>query len=207
MSGHSGYTGTKVRFVPHSEHPASHEPYSSKQTGINIMNIESMANYAEVIGGIAVIVSLIYVGVQIRSNTSTVRSAATQSVHEAFATWYRMLAADANLTQLVTDGLRDYSSLSETDKGRFVATFMAFLSCSQDAFIKWREDSLSAELWMGWELIMMNLVSAPGGKDFWSERGYCFGDEFQNHVENIIMKRRPHKNAKPLGAFSIGGSS
>ena len=56
------------------------------------MNIEIMANYAEVIGGIAVIVSLIYVGVQIRANTTTVRSAATQSVHEAYATWYRMLA-------------------------------------------------------------------------------------------------------------------
>lgn len=171
------------------------------------MNIESMANYADVIGGIAVIVTLIYVGIQIRSNTNTVRSAAAQSVHEAFAIWYRMVAADATLAQLVTDGLRDYSSLSETDKARFVSTFMAFLSCSQDAFIKWREGSLSAELWMGWELVMMNLVSAPGGKDFWSERSYLFGEEFRNHVENVIMKRRPHPNAKPMGAFSIERSS
>ena len=171
------------------------------------MNIESMANYADVIGGIAVIVSLIYVGIQIRSNTNTARSAPAQSVHEAFATWYRMLASDAALAQLVIDGLRDYSSLSETDKARFVSTFMAFIPCAQDAFIKWREGSLSAELWMGWELVMMNLVSAPGGKDFWSERGYVFGEEFRNHVENVIMKRKPHPKAKPQGAFSIDDSS
>lgn len=171
------------------------------------MNIESMANYADVIGGIAVIVSLIYVGIQIRANTNKVRSAAAQSVHEAFATWYRMLASDAALAQLVTDGLRDYSSLSETDKARYVSACMALISCSQDAFIKWREGSLSAELWTGWELVMMNLVSTRGGKDFWSERAYLFGEGFRSHVENVIMKRKPHPNAKPMGAFSIGGSS
>jgi hypothetical protein len=171
------------------------------------MNIESIANYADVISGIAVIVSLIYVGVQVRSNTNTARSAAAHSVHEAYATWYRMLASDAALAQLVTDGLRDYSSISEVDKARFVCTFMAFISCSQDAFIKWREGSLSAELWMGWELVMMNLVSAPGGKDFWNERSYLFGQEFRSHVENVIMNRKPHPNAKPMGAFSIEGSS
>jgi len=103
--------------------------------------------------------------------------------------------------------LRDYSALSETDKARLVSTFMAFLSCSQDAYLKWREGSLSPELWSGWELVMMNLVHAPGGRDFWDERGYLFGDAFRDHVENHIMKREPHPRAKPLGAFSIADPS
>jgi hypothetical protein len=30
-------------------------------------------------------------------------------------------------------------------------------------------------LWMGWELLIMNLVSSPDGKEFWKERGYLFG--------------------------------
>lgn len=106
--------------------------------------------------------------------------------------------------ELVANGLRDYSSLNETDKARFVATFMAFLSYSQDAYIKWREGALSAKLWQGWELVMMNLVNAPGGKDFWAERGYLFGDRFRQHLENDIMQRTPHPRAMPMGAFSIG---
>ena len=168
------------------------------------MTIQDLGSIGELVAAIATVATLVYLAIQIRSNTYAVRSAAAQSVHEAFATWYRMLAADAALAQLVTDGLRDYASLSETNKARFVATFMAFLSYSQDAFIKWREGSLSADLWLGWELVMMNLVNAPGGKDFWGERGYLFGDEFRDHVENDIMKRKPNPNAKPMGAFSIG---
>jgi len=171
------------------------------------MTFQDLGNIGEFVAALATVATLVYLAIQIRSNTNAVRSAATQSVHEAFATWYRMLAADSTLSQLVTNGLRDYSCLSETDKARFIATFMAFLSCSQDAFIKWKEGSLSHELWMGWELVMMNLVNAPGGKEFWNERGYLFGDMFRDHVENDIMKRTPHPRAKPMGAFSIGQSS
>jgi hypothetical protein len=118
-----------------------------------------------------------------------------------------MLAADAGLAQLTTNGLRDYSSLSEVERARFVATFMAFLSCSQDAFIKWREGALSPELWSGWELVLMNLVLPPGGQAFWKERGYLFGEEFRDHVENDIMRRKPHVSARPMGAFPIAEST
>jgi len=168
------------------------------------MTIQDLSAIGEIVGAIATVATLIYLAIQIRENTKAVQSAAAQSVHEAFATWYRMLAADPVLSQVVTDGLRDYASLSETNKARFVATFMAFLSCSQDAFIKWREGSLPAELWCGWELVMMNLVIAPGGREFWTERGYLFGEDFRRHVENDLMKRKPHAKAKPMGAFSIG---
>jgi hypothetical protein len=86
-------------------------------------------------------------------------------------------------------------------------TFMAFLSYSQDAYMKWREGSLPAELRNGWELVIMNLVNALGGTDFWDDRGYLFGDEFRHHIESDIRKRKPHPRAKPGGAFSIGDTN
>lgn len=168
------------------------------------MTIQDLGSIGEIVGAIATVASLIYLAVQIRANTQTARSAAAQSVHEAFATWYRMLAADADLSQIAVNGLRDYEALSESERARFVATFMAFLSCSQDAFIKWREGSLSLELWSGWELVMMNLLIPPGGRAFWQERGYLFGKEFGDYVENHVMKQVPHPKSKPMGAFSIG---
>jgi hypothetical protein len=36
------------------------------------------------------------------------------------------------------------------------------------------------------------------------ERAFMFGEEFRRYVENDLMKREPHPDAKPLGAFSIG---
>jgi hypothetical protein len=36
------------------------------------------------------------------------------------------------------------------------------------------------------------------------KRRYLFGEEFRRHVEDDLMKRTPHPDARPMGAFSIG---
>jgi len=168
------------------------------------MNLNDLANIGQVIGAVAVVVSLFYVAHQIRQNTNAVRSATVQAVHEHFAKWYQLVAADAELSKIVATGLRDHGSLSEQERVRFIATFMSFLSYSQNAFLKWREKLLAPPLWMGWELVIMNLVCAPGGKAFWKDRGYMFGEEFRRHVEDDLMKREPHPEARPMDAFTIG---
>jgi len=167
------------------------------------MTIGDLGSLGEFVGAIATVATLIYLAIQIRSNTRAVQSAAAQAVHENYATWYQLLASDSELSQVTVNGLRDYSSLSEAEKAQFVSVFMAFLSYSQNAYIKWREGALSADLWKGWELLMMNLFGAPGGAEFWKERGYIFGDDFQKYVESKIMNQPPDPRAKPLGAFPI----
>jgi hypothetical protein len=168
------------------------------------MNLNDLANLGQIIGALAVVMSLFYVAHQIRQNTNAVRSSAAQVVHEHFASWYQLLAADAELSQVAVNGLQHYALLSERDKARFIATFMAFLSYSQNAFLKWRQGLLAPSLWLGWEQLIMNLAGSPGGKAFWKERAYLFGEEFRRHVEDDLMKRTPHPDAKPMGAFPIG---
>ena len=168
------------------------------------MSLNDLANIGQVIGAIAVVVSLIYVALQIRQNTSAIRSATAQSVHEHFADWYQTFATDPSLSDVGVKGLKDYGSLLESEKARFVSTFMAFLSYGQNAFLKWRQGLLSPSLWLGWEQVLMNLLGAPGGKSLWKERAYLFGEEFRRYVEDDLMKRTPHPDAKPLGAFSLG---
>jgi hypothetical protein len=168
------------------------------------MNLNDLANLGQIVGAVGVMVTLVYVALQIRQNTNAVRAATAQTVHEHFASWYHLLASDDSLSQVVIDGLKDYGSLSEKDKARFVAMVMAFLSYSQNAFLKWRQGMLEPSLWLGWEQVIMNLTGSPGGRAFWKERAYLFGEEFRRHVEDDLMKRTPHPDAKPLGVFPIG---
>lgn len=171
------------------------------------MNWDAVQAIAELIAAFGVLASLVYVGNQIRQNTQAVRSATAQAVHDNYAAWYQGYANDPVLMKIAVDGLRDYRALGEVEKGQFIALFMQFLSYSQNAFFQWREGALSPDLWSGWELLMMNLVSAPGGKEFWLERGYVFGEAFRGYVEEVIMKREPHPRARPLGAFAIGDAA
>jgi hypothetical protein len=57
------------------------------------MSLHELANLGQIIGGLAVVISLIYVAYQIRQNTNAVRSATAQTVHEHFSNWYNLIAA------------------------------------------------------------------------------------------------------------------
>ena len=166
-------------------------------------NLDKTHKIGELAAAIAVVLSLLFVGLEIRQNSATVQNAAAQAVHENFAAWYTSAQSDADLLALSTKGMRDYSSLSEIEKAQFIAMFMAFSLHTQDAFFKRKEESLSPELFRGWEYVSMNFFSTPGGKAFWDERGYMFADDFQDYIVNDIMAREPHPMARPWGAFEI----
>jgi len=62
------------------------------------MTIFELGALGEFVGSIAVVGTFIYLALQIRANTHAVHSAAAQSVHENFATWYKLLAGDPELS-------------------------------------------------------------------------------------------------------------
>src|SRR5438045_8777415 len=111
------------------------------------MKLNYLANLGQIIGAVAVVISLFYVASQIRQNTNAVRSATAQTVHEHFAKWYHLVAADDEISHIVAKGLRDYGSLSEKERVRFIASFMAFLSFSQNAFLIWGEWLVRVARW------------------------------------------------------------
>ncbi len=168
-----------------------------------MLSLEKTHKLAELTAAVAVVISLIFVGFEVRQNTTAVQSAAAQSVHENFAAWYASVQGDPDLLEITIKGMRDYTSLSATEKAQFIAVFMSFSSHTQNAFYKWTEGSLTPELWRSWEFVSMNFFSTPGGKAFWNERNYMFADAFQRYVEEDLMTREPHSKARPWGAFEI----
>ena len=171
------------------------------------MNWDAIGAVGELFGAIAVLVTLIYLTTQIKHNTLALKSSAAQAVHENFANWYSSAQGDPILLAVSIKGMRDYSSLSEIEKSQFVAMFMAFSSHTQNAYDKWQEESLTPELWRGWEYVSMNFFSTPGGNEFWKERSYMFADAFQSYIQNDLMNREPHPSSRPFGAENVFESS
>ena len=82
------------------------------------MPIDQLANYAEVFGAIAVIVSLLYVAMQIRANTREQRHRARYDQFEIQTSVYNMIS-DADTAQLFLKANQDYESLSDEERIRF----------------------------------------------------------------------------------------
>lgn len=167
------------------------------------MSLEDLSYIASIIAAFGVMGSLIFVGLQVRSSTAATSAAAAAAVHNNFAEFYKSVQGDPVLMNLTLRGLRDYDSLTETEKGQISSFFMAFNLHMQDAYYKWKDGSLSPELFRGWELVSMNMFGLPGGRNFWSIRGYLFSEAYQNFVNEDLMKRPVQENIQPFGAFSL----
>ena len=72
------------------------------------MNLESLANFGEFIGGIGVILSLIYVALQIRHNTASRRTETYARTLERMSVIQQQLAKDHDFTKMYNTGLEDY---------------------------------------------------------------------------------------------------
>ena len=167
------------------------------------MSLNDLANLGQIIGAIAVVVSLFYVAHQIRQNTYAVRSPPLKpcmSTLRSGTIWSPRMLRFPKLSRTDCVIMHRFRNRRE-----FVSSRPSWrsLSYSQNAFLKWHEGLLASPLWRGWELVIMNLVCAPGGKAFWKDRSYMFGDQFRGYVEDDLMKREPHPDAKPMGAFPI----
>ena len=166
------------------------------------MTLADIAALGNLVSGIAVVGSLIFVGLQTRQNAHAVRSSTAQAIHDNYANWYLSMAENTSALATSLKGFVDYDGLSSVEKAQFISTFMAFTSHSQNAFYQWRDGDLPQRLWIGWEALMGNIFLTSGGQAFWKERSFVFGEDFQAHVK-LLMSRRPNPMAKAFGVVPL----
>ena len=92
------------------------------------MNLQDWSNVAQVIGALAVVISLVYVGFQVKRNTSAVRSATSQAVHNNHANWYMSMVGAAipapdEQNALLTTGLGAGDGLLVVPAGSILAAY------------------------------------------------------------------------------------
>jgi len=82
------------------------------------MDITTLAAWGEFVGGIAVVVSLIYLASQIRQNSKLLRASATSTTAQLHMASNEMIAQDPEVSRLFFEGAADLDSLSEADQQR-----------------------------------------------------------------------------------------
>jgi hypothetical protein len=92
-----------------------------------ILTYDALGNIGDFIGGIGVVVTLIYLAGQIRQNTRSVQVSAFHAAQRDVADILDSVASDPELTRIFFDGNRDYESLSRDDRRRYALCITSFL--------------------------------------------------------------------------------
>ena len=84
------------------------------------MDLAQLANLGEFVGGIAVLVTLVYLVIQLRQGNVNARAAARQSLIENWSDIQFGLAHRPELLDLLGRGIADFDALPDAEKTQFV---------------------------------------------------------------------------------------
>jgi hypothetical protein len=140
----------------------------------------------EMLGGMAVIVSLIYLSFQVRQNTRALRASSTESVVASLRDWMRPLILDPDTARLFRTGVEgEWQSFSPDDRARFLHMLFGYLKTFENVHYQYRQGTLEPDLWEGWYNILSAYVMSPGVKAYWKTRRNAFSPQFRVLVESI----------------------
>ncbi len=156
------------------------------------MNITELGSIGELVGGVAVIGSLIYLALQVRQTNDRARQTfelergqANREMSGHFAEILRDLQ-EPELMTLVQRGMDDWTRLSGPDQGRLYAWVGRFHIHALSAFLA-RDQGLMdedfANVWTDW---YVSFLKSPGLRNWWEQTRSTHHPGFVDHVESRL---------------------
>ena len=131
--------------------------------GIYSMNWQAIGAIGEVLGGLAVFISLLYLAMQIRSSRRSDQIVVAADAASAVDQWLGQIVRDENLYVLYRRGLIDYDSLSREEKGRFALLILQYLRRLEAVWFHHEAGTISASYWNSLVAALVLSLSAEGG--------------------------------------------
>lgn len=156
------------------------------------MTIEQLGSLGEFIAAIAVLISLVYVGYQVKQNTVELRQAAFRDVYQAYSNLRRSIYSNPELLSLLT---RSRSTAVEdiTEEERLLldnyfteqlwTTVQLWLMVSRGA-LEYSDSS--------WQLTVESILTdmdSPAFREYWSRLKGIFPESFTREMDRFIRAR------------------
>jgi hypothetical protein len=165
------------------------------------MTIEQFGSIGEVVGAIATVATLLYLAVQIRQNTRTVRSASISSYVQASGNVMTMLAENAEVCDLYYKGLESPNLLTDSERRRFYVTIGNYIMWLLQADQMTSEGTLPHGLAHQYATQLEWLVCQPGFQLWFEHWGDTLPPDFQKKITDA---KNSGIAAGRFGIFSEG---
>jgi len=115
------------------------------------VDLDSLAKLSELVGGVVLVISLVYLAYQLRQNTQSLRSENYARVLERMSTVQAQLSMDPELHHMFMVGAEDPARLSRADRIRFSWALYELFGAGEFMFHQAREGALPPAVWARWE--------------------------------------------------------
>lgn len=156
------------------------------------MKAKKLRGLLDLAGGGAVLIGLVFVGLELRQNTEAVEAASLQSQTDASTEFLLLIASDDELARIWLGASNDPDQLSEIDSLRFFFISRARWLRMQNAYLQWRRGTLIDEDWLIYDGLICK--AGTGGairfQATWDEHQIALTPSFVDFVDNCWSDSR-----------------
>ena len=149
------------------------------------MSWDAINAISQSISSIAVVVSVLYLAVQLRSSTRVARVAAMDTAAAALRDVTKPFMENAELGRVWRTGLENLAALSPEDQARFFHAAHQFLKALETIHYHYVYGLLDTQLWEGWRELLHHYVGTPGIHFYLSRRGAVFSERFRKFIAEL----------------------
>ena len=132
------------------------------------VNWDAVSAYSEVIGAIAVVISLVYLALQIRQNTRAIRGSTLDAIT---AHMQEELRWSSEMPGVFRKALDDPESLTFEESWQLSEWVTAAFTARQNEFHQFRQGLLDEDVWEASENIIRLLMGMQWVQNWWREYG------------------------------------
>ena len=154
------------------------------------LKLSEWASIAEIIGAIAVVASLFYVGYQIKRNTEVSLAANRQSIATR-AQELALYSTNAGIHKLIFATESDSTQLSELEHDRLIGYVGALLRTTEEAYLLYRDGMLDEEYWVTRANVMLTILRSARTRNIYyktRDGGFYTGD-FVSWVDKALLEK------------------
>ncbi|MFT4563214.1 MAG: hypothetical protein ACI9BW_002968 [Gammaproteobacteria bacterium] len=148
------------------------------------MNWEAISAVGEILGATGVIVSLVYLATQIKTQNQESRLAAMHEISVGFRDATSRIT-EGDLADIWVRSLKDYDGLEESERLKLIIAITAIIRAWEEAFIQHQTGHLETRIWQTITKYHGFILGSIPVARVWEIRKAYFDDQFREYVDNM----------------------
>ena len=150
------------------------------------LTLSQLADLGELIGGLAVVASLVYLALQIRQNTRTVRGSTLHLNTDLWASLFLRLA-EPDIARAYVAGMAGRPDMKPLHYTQFFFICRAMFLGYENQYYQVRQGVLDRETYEAYQrAIATQFLAFPGFRIWWQQSRSVFSPAFAEHIDAMV---------------------
>ena len=165
------------------------------------LTLEQAYYIGELVASFVVLISLVYMAIQLRQNTNAIRLGTAHAVAEEFREMFALGASTQGILDCLIVAAREPVELSGAEKARYYNFSSNFMLAYQNAYLQKEKGALEDEHWEGMTRMMIDYTNVPGFKEYWRNRKHWTSNSFQQFMDTEIVPGSTAVGVSMVGSY------